>query len=61
MTMSPGRQHFCLLLTVLIFLWGRGGGMLRLQNCLSGKALTMVKDIGHSLNAYERAKAKLEK
>ena len=36
--------------------------MLRLQGCLSGKALTMVKDLGYSLsNAYERAKAKLEK
>ena len=38
-----------------------GEKMLRLQGCLSGKALTMVKDLGYSLNAYERAKAKLEK
>jgi hypothetical protein len=37
-----------------------GEKMLRLQGCLSGKALTMVKDLGYSLNAYERAKAKLE-
>ena len=35
--------------------------MLRLQNCLSGKALSMAKDLGYSLNAYERAKAKWEK
>lgn len=35
--------------------------MLRLQNCLYGKALTMVKDLGYSMNAYERAKEKLEK
>ena len=35
--------------------------MLRLQNSLSGKAQTMVKDLGYSLNAYERAKSKLEK
>jgi hypothetical protein len=38
-----------------------GEKMLRLQGCLSGKALTMVKDLGYLLNAYERAKAKLEK
>jgi hypothetical protein len=38
-----------------------GEKMLRLQGCLSGKALTMVKDLGYSPNAYERAKAKLEK
>ena len=35
--------------------------MLRLQNSLSGKAQMMVKDLGYSLNAYERAKSKLEK
>ena len=35
--------------------------MLCLQNSLSGKARTMVKDHGCSLNAYERAKSKLEK
>ena len=35
--------------------------MLRLQNSLSGKARTMVKDLGYCLNAYERAKSKLEK
>ena len=35
--------------------------MLRLQGSLKGKALKMVKDIGYSLNAYERAKEKLEK
>ena len=35
--------------------------MLRLQSCLSGKALAMVKDLGYSNNAYERAKSKLEK
>ena len=35
--------------------------MLRLQSSLTGKALTLVKDLGYSLNAYERAKAKLEK
>ena len=35
--------------------------MLRLQNCLSGKALAMAHDLGYSQNAYERAKEKLEK
>jgi len=35
--------------------------MLRLQNCLSGKALKMVKDLGFSENAYVKAKSKLEK
>ena len=35
--------------------------MLRLQNSLSGKAQIMVKGLGYSLNAYERAKSKLEK
>ena len=35
--------------------------MLRLQSSLTGKAVTLVKDLGYSLNAYERAKAKLEK
>ena len=35
--------------------------MLRLQSSLSGNALVMVKDLGYSLNAYERAKSKLEK
>ena len=38
-----------------------GEKMLRLQGCLSGKTLTMVKDLGYSINAHERAKAKLEK
>ena len=35
--------------------------MLRLQNSLLGKAQKMIKDLGYSVNAYERAKAKLEK
>ena len=35
--------------------------MLRLQNSLSGRALMLVKDLGYSINAYERAKSKLEK
>ena len=35
--------------------------MLRLQNSLKGKALKLVKDLGFSSNAYERAKQKLEK
>ena len=35
--------------------------MLPLQSSLSGNALVMVKDLGYSLNAYERAKSKLEK
>ena len=35
--------------------------MLRLQSGLTGKALTLVKNLGYTLNAYERAKAKLEK
>ena len=35
--------------------------MLRLHGSLSGKALTMIKDLGYSEAAYERAKFKLEK
>ena len=35
--------------------------MLRLQNRLKGKALKLVKDLGISSNAYERAKEKLDK
>ena len=35
--------------------------MLRLHSSLSGKALTMIKDLGYSEAAYERAKFKLEK
>ena len=35
--------------------------MLRLQSCLSGKALTAIKDLGYSEAAYERALIKLEK
>jgi hypothetical protein len=35
--------------------------MLRLQNCLTGKASAMVCDLGYSQYAYERAKEKLEK
>jgi hypothetical protein len=35
--------------------------MLRLQNSLTGKALRMVKDLVFTINAYERAKEKLEK
>ena len=38
-----------------------GEKMLRLQNSLSGKALNMIKDLGYSNAAYERAKVKLEK
>lgn len=38
-----------------------GEKMLRLQSSLTGRAQTLVKDLGYSLNAYERAKAKLEK
>ena len=38
-----------------------GEKMLRLQGSLSGKALTMIKDLGYSEAAYERAKFKLEK
>ena len=30
------------------------GKMLRLQNSLTGKALRMIKDLGHIINAYER-------
>ena len=35
--------------------------VLRLHGSLSGKALTMIKDLGYSEAAYERAKLKLEK
>ena len=35
--------------------------VLRLQSSLTGKALALVKDLGYSVNAYERAKEKLEK
>ena len=35
--------------------------MLRLQSCLTGKALNMVKDLGYSENAYKQAIEKLDK
>ncbi len=35
--------------------------MLRLQNCLRGKALETVRDLGYSSHAYEKAKEKLER
>ena len=35
--------------------------MLRLQNCLRGKALEIVRDLGYSSHAYEKAKEKLER
>ena len=38
-----------------------GEKVLRLQSSLTGKALTLVKDLGYSINAYERTKEKLEK
>ena len=38
-----------------------GEKVLRLQSSLTGKALALVKDLGFSVNAYERAKEKLER
>ena len=38
-----------------------GEKVLRLQSSLTGKALTLVKGLGYSVNAYERAKEKLER
>ena len=38
-----------------------GEKVLRLQSSLTGKALALVKDLGYSVNAYERAKEKLER
>ena len=38
-----------------------GEKVLRLQSSLTGKALTLVRDLRFSINAYERAKEKLEK
>ena len=38
-----------------------GEKVLRLQSSLTGKALTLVKDLGFSINAYKRGKEKLEK
>ena len=35
--------------------------MLRLQNCLRGKALEIVRDLGYSSHGYEKAKEKLER
>ncbi|XP_028393185.1 uncharacterized protein LOC114517596 [Dendronephthya gigantea] len=35
--------------------------MLRLQSCLTGKALKIAKDLGYSENAYKRALEKLDK
>ena len=35
--------------------------MLRLQNCLEGKALETVKDLGYTEYAYEKAKEKLQR
>ena len=38
-----------------------GEKVLRLQSGLTGKALALGKDLGYSVNAYERAKEKLER
>ena len=38
-----------------------GEKVLRLQSSLTGKALALVKDLGYSVNAYEREKGKLER
>ena len=38
-----------------------GEKVLRLQSSLTGNALALVKDLGYSINTYERAKEKLEK
>ena len=38
-----------------------GENVLRPQRSLTEKALALVKDLGYSVNAYERAKEKLEK
>lgn len=38
-----------------------GEKTLRLLNSLKGRALTLVKDLGYSTHAYERAKDKLDK
>ena len=38
-----------------------GEKMLRLISSLSGKALTLVKDLGYTESAYEKTKEKLEK
>ena len=38
-----------------------GEKVLRVQSSLTRKALTLVKDLGFSINAYERGKEKLEK
>ena len=38
-----------------------GEKVLRLQSSLTGKALALVKDLGYSLNDYQRAKGKLER
>ena len=35
--------------------------MLRLQSSLTGASLELVKDLGDTPNAYERAKVKLDK
>ena len=35
--------------------------VLRFQGSLTGKALTLVKALGYSVNTYERGKEKLEK
>ena len=38
-----------------------GEKVLRLQISLTGEALALFKDLGYSVNAYERAKGKLER
>ena len=38
-----------------------GEKVLRLQSGLTGKALALIKDLGYSVHAYERAKEKLER
>ena len=35
--------------------------MLRLHECLQGKALKVIENLGHSAAAYEAAKARLER
>jgi len=37
-----------------------GEKVLLLQSSLTGKALALVKDLGYSINAYERAKESLK-
>lgn len=56
---EPWKAAFMSVVNVMDIPVGEKG--LRLQRSLTGKALALVKDLGYCVNAYERAKEKLER